>query len=191
MIPGDVPTPDPIAGPFLHPAKGPLDLLVDYEMGGVALNDASQGSNVKVWTVGYSGADVIVSAPDTAPSVLFTRPGITELGLAFDQLMRPFVAFTDGGGSTFWYYNSLTSTQEFFPYLPAGSVHLRCSLDDKRPLGNPTSDIIVSYLRDGNLYYRVQRDRYLDEVLYAEDAGSFLICMGMTKTNRMQWRLLP
>ncbi|MCC7462088.1 MAG: hypothetical protein IT480_06445 [Gammaproteobacteria bacterium] len=38
---------------FLPPRDGIRNPLVDYHWGGIALNDASQGMRVQVWTIEY------------------------------------------------------------------------------------------------------------------------------------------
>src|SRR5690625_5280587 len=94
---------------FLWRQPSLSDPLTDYHPGGVALNNSDEGLNVQLWTLTYEGEDVIVTPEQGDSTTLFSRPGITELSLAFDSLMAPFVAFTDSGGSTFWWFNPATS----------------------------------------------------------------------------------
>lgn len=44
------PKPPKVTG-YPHPVKGPGDLLVDWEVGGVALNDPSLGLDYQLWTL--------------------------------------------------------------------------------------------------------------------------------------------
>jgi hypothetical protein len=85
---------------FLVPDNTLTMLLVDYERGGVALNDPSEGYNSYNWKATYVGEDVVLSRePYTSSEVVFSYPGITELSFAFDQNMAVTLAgMIDGVG---------------------------------------------------------------------------------------------
>lgn len=172
---------------FSARVRGPGELLTDYEVGGVALQDASQGLLVKLWTLRYEDGDMLLSADGVPETVLFSRPGVEQIGLAFDNNMSPFVAFQDAGGVAYWSFD--TAQQQFVisDYLPVGCHDPRCTLDEKRELLDQYRDIILAYLRDGNLYYRQQRDNYgIERQL---DPGPFvsLVAVGMNRKNSLQF----
>ena len=161
---------------------------VDYEMGGVALNDPSQGLLVKIWRLRYVSPDVRISADGVAESTLFTAAGLTELSLAFDQNMRPVVAYVQSGEAKLRWYDALTESVTTTT-LAAGVETPRVCLDDKRPLQFGNSDVILAYVRDGGLYFRAQRDRYDVEYLLQADVGGTLIRVGMNEISRLQFML--
>ena len=102
MIPEDRRSTVDMPSRFIVPErKSPY---VDYEWGGVALNDPSQGLMVKVWTARYDprSAALYLSAPGVDQFLLFGRPGISEIGLAFDQNMNPFVCFVQNKEPWVW-----------------------------------------------------------------------------------------
>jgi len=175
---------------FAGQTRTPTDLLVDYEQGGVALQDASQGLRVQMWTLRYEDGDFLLSAENVPETVLFSRPGVEQVGLAFDNNMSPFVAFQDAGGIAYWSFD--TGQQQFVisDYLPAGSHSPRCTLDEKRELLDSWRDIILAYLRDGNLYYRQQRDNYGTERLL--ESGNFidLVAVGKNRKNSLQFLVM-
>ncbi len=177
-------------GTFLEPAGVRTVPLVDVELGGTALNDGVAGLYVQLWTVRYARPDVIVSAPTSPDTVLFSREGITELGLAFDQNMSPFVAFVQEGAAKYWWFDTQAGGHVFSD-LPVGSITPRCGMDDKRDVLLAGSDIILAYVRGTNLYYRLQRDRYTVEYLLKTAAGSSLVNIGMNTQHRFQFRLMP
>lgn len=191
MLPNGVLSAEPVPATFLEPVNTSSDPLIDVEMGGVALSDPSAGLQLKLWTARYEAGEVIVSATGVPDTVLFQRAGITELALAFDQNMRPFVAFTDAGGSAFWWYDTQQAAQVFSAYLPAGSTNLRCTMDDKRPGQSGNSDIILAYIRNNALFYRQQRDRFETEYLLASSVNAHLVNVGMNTANRLQFHLRP
>lgn len=177
----------PINAPFLEPANNIRAPLVDYEMGGVALYDASQGLQVKLWTLYVDGENVWVTAEGVEPTLLFTLPGIREVSLAFDQNMRPFVAFMQHTLARYWWYDTLLG-QMTFSDIP-DAVSPRCTLDDKRPMQTFSSDILLAYVKNNNLYYREQRDRFTIEYLLAEDVNATLVTVGMATNNRIRFKL--
>lgn len=160
--------------------------LVDYELGGVDLNDASQGLRVRNWRLRMVGNDVRINADGVPETTLFTRSGITELSLAFDQNMRPYVAFIQNGQAILRWYDTLAQQQVFLD-LAEGTVTPRVCLDDKRPLQVGASDVILAYVLNDNLYFRAQRDRFEVEYLLQANVGGRLIRVGMNRKYRLQF----
>ena len=184
-----------IAG-FQVPVKTllPIDKFQDWELGGIALNDPSAGLEVQVWRFSLEVDDdtgdswVYAEAPGFPKTLLFTGSYVTEIAGAFDQNMNPMVAYQQSGAAKFWWWDS-TASAMVHTTLPAGCIDLRCSLDDKRRFNVSESDIILSYVRGGSLYYRVQRERYLTEHLL-QDNISRLVCSAMNVKWCFQWRAL-
>lgn len=174
----------------------PPDALTDYEWGGVGLNDATGGLRQKIWTARANGdtGEVYISAPGIPEVVVFTAPGITELSLAFDQNMRPFVAFVQNGQAKYYWYDTVLGGTRISDLDPADR-NPRCTMDDKRDFATflGQNDIILAYVRDGFLYYRQQRDRFNTErQLYNNEAvdgrvPGRLMRVGMHRGNRLQF----
>ena len=186
-----------VADHFLPPDDLDNFFLLDYENGGIALNDPLEGLNYQVWTLRYfpGSGDMVIEAPNTPQTVLFNRADITEISLAFDQNMNAFVCFVEAGVATYWWWDTQTDTREF-DILPVGSRSPRCCIDDKRPERHGTSDIIMAYIRDDILYERQERDRYTIErtlknpILHpVYNLPAVLIRVGMHKGQRLQWLL--
>jgi hypothetical protein len=190
LIPDHILSSTAIPAPFLHPDELPWLPLVDREFGGIALRDPSQGSQVQVWTLTVDGDDVKVATETVESTTLFSRSGITEAALAFDQNMNPAVAFMQDGVMFLWWFDTLAVAQVFTEF-DDGSHSPRVCLDDKRRLENGTSDIILSYVRDNTLYFRAQRDRFQVETALANVSGFLLRQVGMNSVNRLQWAFIP
>jgi hypothetical protein len=180
---------------FLVPDDLETFYLLVYELGGIGLNDPSAGLRYQIWTLRYFPAtgDVSISAPNTPDTVLFNRPDITEIDLAFDQNMNPFVCFVQAGTARFWWWDTNVA-QTVFTDLPAGSLTPRCCLDDKRETQTNSSDIILCYVHNGGLRSRQERDRYtveytLDNPFLDPRFGlpAVLKKVGMNGVNRLQW----
>jgi hypothetical protein len=152
----------PVVSSLLPPDDRETTDLTDFENGGIGLNDPSEGLNYQVWSLTYSSPDVIVTPDSGGDITLFSFTGITQISLAFDQNMNPFVAYVRDGDAWYWWYDSLTEEQ-IHTQLNVLDTTPRCCLDDKRVSQLPKSDIILGYIREKTLYYRQQRDRYLVE----------------------------
>jgi hypothetical protein len=164
----------------------PESSLIDYEYGGVALNDPSQGLSVKLWTFRVVGDEVRVGAADVPDGALFTAEGVTAISGTFDQNMAPQVAFVQGGIARYWWFDTLEG-EYVITDLAEGTLTPKMKLDDRRELQGATNDVILSYVLNDNLYFRAQRDRYETEYLLKEAVGGTIRHCGMTRSLRFGW----
>lgn len=168
--------------------------VLDYEMGGIDLNDPSQGLQVQVWKarLNYSPTSYIggvyLSAPTVEEFLFFNQRGLTEVSLAFDQNMQPFISFMQNGQAKYYWWDP-TIPGYTVASLPVGAISPKCCLDDKRKIETGTSDIILTYVNAGNLYYREQRDRFTVEYLLKSGVVGEVLKVGMTKINRLMFTL--
>lgn len=176
----------PVPQGFLEPDSFVRTRVEDFERGGVALNDSTQGLNVQNWTAKIIGDDLVVIDENDVATVILTRPGTTSISLAFDQAMRVTLAFVQDGVAKLWWFdtniNSMTET-----IIPGGAEFPRLGLDDKRESQRNNSDIILAYMIGKALYYRQQRDRYQIERLLATELKGRLRNIGMNAGNRFQF----
>lgn len=187
MLPDESLSSTTIQAPFLFPDDLPVSPLQDYELGGIALSDPSEGLRVQSWTAFVDGDDIMIQAADNPPEVLFTAAGTTEVALAFDQNMRPAVAFTQAGTPKLRWFDTDAGEQVIDEFPDVDNIRL--GLDDKRPTQEQANDIIMAYTRDGGLYFRAQRDRFLTEYTLATNlpAGR-LLRVGLNAVNRFQFQ---
>lgn len=172
---------------FLAPRdEEDIGLLQDREIGGVALQDASQGLLVKEWLGTCDGSQIILSAQDVTPTVVVTDIGITEFSFTFDQNMNVVVAYIAGGQAKLNWFD-INANAQVTTTLGTGYQWPRVSLDDKHPLASDTSDVILAYVKTGNLYYRQQRDRFETEYLLASGVSGRLRKIGMNTIGRLQF----
>lgn len=87
--------------------RTPDNPLVDYEVGGIAVGDTSTGLAGYDWTAYFDPdtSNVYLYREDSgidSKVVLVNRPGITRVALAFDQNMRPVLAWKDETGVFLW-----------------------------------------------------------------------------------------
>jgi hypothetical protein len=181
----------PVIGEFLYPDNIAPDVDLDYEMGGIGLNNPFLGLMVQAWTMQLfvdpdtSIGSIYLSAPTVAPTLVFQDVGIQNCAFAFDQNMNPVICFTQAGFARFRWFDA-TISDYTITTLPAGSTPPRATLDDKRASQIPVSDVLVCYTRAGNLYMRAQRDRYLIEYLLKTGVTGRVLQFGMGDKLRVQ-----
>lgn len=179
-----------IYAPLILPNPEPED-TVSLEFGGVEIGDSSQGLDIKVWTATVTDTGVVVTAEGSTPYPIALGTDITEISLAFDQNMRPSIAYVQAGAPKFYWYDSFVE-QYVITDLDPDVEHPKCTLDDHRLMEAQSSDIILTYIRDGNLYFRVQRERFLNEHLLYADINTIIpspvvASVGMNMVGRLQW----
>lgn len=189
MIPNNALSSSAIFSAFLVPEKA--EPLVDFEWGGVDLLDPSQGLMVKIWKCFYHD-DWICITDNTTTHQIIQVSNVVHLSLAFDFNMHPTIAYTAvsvlGRKSFLYWYDTALGAQITTEY---GVDYLfpQLSLDDHRLHQSANADIIFSYIKNNNLYYRQQRDRFTIERLLesglSEDVE--LRQTGMNTKNRFQW----
>lgn len=196
MMPQNVLSTTKELGTLLAPRdeRGINDLLVDWEEGGIAINDGSQGLQVQTWQCNCDGSNFVLTSPSdpSGTLVLSVIETVVDMSFTFDQNMRTFIAYTDDTGAcNYWWFDSTISGYRT-SVLPTGSAFARCTLDDKRASQSSASDIILAYTRASELYYRQQRDRYgIEYSLVGSLEDSRLINIGLSTVNRLQFDLTP
>jgi len=162
------------------------------ELGGVALNDATQGRRVRTWKAWIDDKTIkIAPFVEMAPvTTLVTVAGtLTSVSLAFDASMAPTICYFEDDLLKLRWYNTVTASFQTDSF--SGATSARVSTDDKRSSREGQSDVIFAYVRAGTLYYRQQRDRYLIERVVGAAVKRKLTRLGLTQNYRLQFELSP
>lgn len=192
MLPDNTASSIAIGGLYHEPDNFITTPLVDWERGGVALLDMSQGMLYQNWRCWLrNGIEVALQADNMEePIVLFSQPGITALAFCFDQNMHWAVAYVqDELMRLRWFDSAIQAyTTSVFP----DALYPKMTLDDKRPTQLAGSDMILAYIRNGKLCYRQQRDRFgveivMRDVLYQ---GARIKSIGKNKGMRLQFEMI-
>ena len=196
MIPDEVLSTVAVPALFYPPRNRIREKLVDYDMGGVAIQDPSEGLQVKVWRCRFIDGDFVLDADDVAETVVYTPDvAAVEIGFTFDQNMQPFLTWIDEEDDSFFRWYDTTIADFVVTQLDGGTITPRCALDDKRNASGVLaglSDVILTYLRDDTLYFRAQRDRYDTEYELATGYEQWRLGQfGIARNLRMQWHLIP
>jgi hypothetical protein len=186
MLPDNVLSSQVMAGDFIGAKAFESSPVVDYEDGGVALNNPSLGLMYQLWTCRLSGNDVIVSAPEVADTIIFTTSGITEISFTFDSNMNPALAYIQSSVAKLRWYD--TTINDFSIISFDSTVRTpKIVLDDKRTLQSSTRDIILAYVKGGKLCARQQRDRFTIEYELTNALYKGIIKFGMNNKLRLQF----
>lgn len=180
-----------VASDYTYPyTLVPPNKTTAYTLGGIALSNPSQGLDVQLWTAYVENDTVLITAPSVAdPIVTIAGEGITELTMAFDQNMNYSFAYVQYNVTRLYWFD--TSVGTYVITEVPGALSPRVTLDDRRKLQSGTSDLIFAYVKTDNLYFRLQRERFLTERLLKENVAARLVQMGMNVRNRLQFKLKP
>lgn len=190
MLPDNTASSYSIGGVFLPPDDRVTSPLVDWERGGIDLQDPDQGLNVRNWRLYYENASDVMIQPEGGDATLvFTQVGIVELALAFDQAMRPHVAYRILDNIYLRWFDTVANAYVVENFGVGKNPKL--ALDDKRPSQSANSDIIFAFIQNGELAYRQQRDRYMIKraLKTGLEPTVQLKAIGMTDMLRMQFEL--
>ncbi|MCJ8293384.1 MAG: hypothetical protein MJK15_03175 [Colwellia sp.] len=158
-------------------------------IGPIALNDASEGLNNKFWATYYDPITDNIILDDLAGTteVITNEPlGVTRIGLAFDQ---------NGNDVYAWITETDILMLRFFDSgIPGDTIvnlgaaqDVVITMDMKYQPSNARSDVLLFYIRNGGIFYRVQRESYAIENPTPVIAGaSRLIDSGMRTDYRFQ-----
>lgn len=179
---------------FLGGRAFPVQKHIDYEWGPIAISDPSKGSMYQIWRARMENNYVYLSAPNVPEFVLLDLPNVTEISFTFDQNGRHiFVYVQDDIAKMHWYDSSVS---EYVTTVFDGDVITpRITLDDKRDMQRGVSDIVLFYVKPtrnaqgvqigGDLYMRMQRDRYGVEYHMATELAGGIVKCGMMNNWRV------
>lgn len=175
---------------MLEPKNEPFDPRISRHRGGVDIGDASQGLDVRTWTLQLDGDNFLLSNSTTSPEVVFVTTAPTECSLAFDQNMRIAIAFQTENSSNIYFYNSLLADYDILSIPDARCA--RAVTDDVRQIPNVTNlnDVLFFYILDNQLCMRVQRDRFEVEYQLRDVTNYRLEHVGMNDKHRVQMNLV-
>lgn len=180
-----VPVPDTLVFPDWVPRR---DRKVDWEIGGWDLSDPTKGCNIRGWKCYTDGTDVWIETiqEPTFRYKWYTGSGITEVTFSFDQLMRPVVAFVEGGLLKMRWYDTLAGAYTVTSY--PGCTFPWITRDDKRTLQSDVSDVMLFYVKGTKAYYIQQRERYGVERMLVDttDPDTKTTILGMSEGWRLE-----
>jgi hypothetical protein len=190
MLPQNVLSDTAIRAAFRYPRNIRRDDITDYELGGVGIQDASQGLETNIWRGTLTDGVISIQTQGVDPIPIYTDAGITRFSFTFDQNMNYAVAFDTDSSAHLWWFDNTVPGYTLIT-LPPGSEYATLALDDHRDMQTAISDMILGYIRDGVLYFRAQRDRFLVEyTLYSGLEGFGIRQMGLNEKLRLQFQLV-
>lgn len=151
-------TPNPMPEDFQYVVRGERDQLIDFEQGGIALNDGSEGTDVQLWSGIYLDGGFRLSAPSVAATTVYSTPNVTRFAFSFDQNMQPVLAWMDPAGSHVRFFANTGHFQVLD--LETGAVNVCMSADTNDPRSTIIRNVILAYNVGDALMARVQVESY-------------------------------
>jgi hypothetical protein len=192
-LPQNLPSVSLQAASFLSPDTNKFEPYIAYELGGVDLQDTSEGTTSYTWVARYSHNAITIERDGLEKYTILTElSGVSSIDMTFDQNMNVILAYDIAGTSYLYWFDSVI--QDYTTSVFPNTRSPRLTRDDKRPQFINTSDVILAYINTaGELKYRQQRDRYTIEYLLGSGVQSSVIIekIGMTTTNRIYFKLSP
>lgn len=177
----------PLPAPFIRPYGFLKEPLCDYARGGVALLDASKGLNIKDWRIDMEDGVCTITSEDSPDFIVPDIPiEANWISFAFDQNMHYNVAYSVGNTSYLYWYDAVAQGYVTSELGEVKTPFLR--MDDSRNHLEGLVDLIVSYLKKGGLYIRLQSERFAKEYPIDAHAGNKLLGCGPTLALRFQWK---
>ena len=185
MLPNNQWSSQAVVDDLLNPRdKKKINATTSSDNGPIAINNTSRGLMAKIWTASYNNVTGLITLQDGTK--LFTDVNLKELSLTFNQNGDPFIAFRSGTRIKIWWFDPLLSNYTIKD-ITSGDQPF-CYLDERRPEFSANSDVFIIYRRAGEIFYRLQRDRFDVEYSTGIVGGTDIVieCFGMAKNNRLQ-----
>lgn len=171
-----------------------LNQRIDYEKGGIALQNPSWGLNYQLWTLEYREYDhTLVLRGQIVPDIIL-KTGLVDVisvGLSFDQNMTPIYFYSIGTQTFFNWVTPEGVAQEII--LP-NIRNPQLSRDEYRDFNLHNADVILSYVSGKQLIVRYQRHRFLPQyaqAIYTLPSDYEVVQVGLTKRMRYEFFLKP
>ena len=122
-----------------------------------------------------------------APEILFSEAQpIEQISLTFDQLGRPLVFYRVGEDTLKLYWYDPVAQQNVTTTLTTGKDPTAC-FDFPQDTGQSFTDVLLFYVRENQVFMRIQRDRYAIEYpCPAIQPGLKINSAGLRVDNRLQ-----
>lgn len=184
-------TPKPVVSAFFPPYDEDYTPLSETVLGGFAINDGSKGRKTQRWVVYWDAVASAIGVTDESGVLKLSVSRsylVTTVSMAFDANMNPAIAYQSSTGSHLYWYDSAASG--YTTLTIADGTSCRAGLDLIDNVLAAQSDILFAYIREENLYYRVQRERYATERLIGPAIpGGILYRVAPDKGGRLQFKI--
>lgn len=177
-----------VPAPIVGGRSMAISLKEDFEDGPIEISDPSSGLMYQVWQgiASDQGVRLVKNAGNGEGTDVLTQLNITEMSFTFDQNGRPSVCYTQYGQTKIYWYDASVGGMAT-TVLGSGIGSPKIFLDDKRQTQTAISDMIVGYIKQKQLCYRLQRDRFGTEYVLATNVQGRLQKIGMGNNLRLQF----
>ncbi|MCU8036937.1 hypothetical protein ACRN98_22005 [Shewanella oncorhynchi] len=181
----------PYATYGLYKPSVSLDTPFELELGPIELNNSGGSIKEFWWLFNFNGTSVTASRYNHFANefddqqIIFYVDNVKRLSATFDQLGRPMVFYETVLGELRLYWFDPVNVENTTTVFGDGSYPFS-TFDIRWDTSNARSDNMLFYIRDGGIYYRLQRDRYSIEHATPVINGAILLEADMTVDYRLQ-----
>lgn len=179
----------PVVSAIIGGRAGNITETQDYEDGPKYLSDTQDGLLKYIWQAIKTQRGISLNSITTINFTAYVKTNIKELSFTFDQNGRYSICMIVAKDCLLYWYDPLVSKYTTLN-LGHGYESPKLFLDDKRYQQNAINDMLMFYLRDRNLCYRRQRDRFLDEIILAKSVDGKIRKVGMSRNLRVQIQVI-
>ena len=160
-------------------------------LGPVALNNSQGVLNSRYWLVTQTGNQVQIQGAEgelwEVGASLFNEPlPIQQISLTFDQLGRPLVFYRVGEDTLKLCWYDPIAQESVLTNFGIGKDPTAC-FDFPQDTGQSFTDVLLFYVRNDQVFMRIQRDRYAIEYpCPAIQPGLKINSAGLRVDNRLQ-----
>ena len=164
----------------------------DVTIGAKGIQDPSEQLNYKYWAAYFDPLTDDIKLEDFNPASVVTiinePDGVENIGLAFDQNANDVYAWITGLGELkLRWFDASISADSVLNFGQAQSLTI--TMDTKYFPSSAGSDILLFYIRNNAIYYRIQRDKYAIEYATPITTGANkLLDSGTRRDYRFQVR---
>lgn len=179
-----------VGGDYLF--EKPYRKLVDVCLGGISLQDPSEGLDYQVWELTYNTTDIVLKSLTTNYNEILKSglEGVEKISLSFDHNMNYVFCYKVADNVSLVYYNS--SINDYDTMIIKDCRDPILIFDDYRVESGSQSDVILFYIENttNKLFCRLLRDRYSKEIeLLQLTLKERLINVGFTTKYRLRFKI--
>lgn len=165
--------------------------IVGTSIGPAELNNSQGTLNNRYWLIKQDTTTnmVVISGAigtnwSTEVGLFIENELINQMALTFDQLGRPLILYTVGVNLKLYWYDPIAQNN-VITLLGQGIDPVAC-FDFPANVNQSFTDVLLFYRKGSNIYMRVQRERYENEILLPVNNVSRLYSAGLRVDNRLQ-----
>lgn len=176
-------------GHLLRPRDTEYSYPYAYEIGGVRLQDTSQGLLSHVWELSHKQGKFLLRREDEANSLEILSVGnVDNFDFSFDQNMSIVIVWELNQKGYIYFFDTQLNGYNTKKFENVRTP--KVTLDDKRNTQIHQSNVLLTYVNGNNLCIRYQNERFNNEyILKQYNKPIYLWRVSMNKHSRIAFHI--